>query len=158
MSNYKPRGFREAWTMSSVFVKLGIIAVGLVLFAALLIGGKSWWDNKAYQTREAAREVERQAEEEKRKKDEAEKAQLRIEKERFETIANEATAQRDAYKQLAQSRRADRALVVKELEAVEADYAKRKKEVEAASGTMSDSELRDELCRRFRARGIPCPE
>lgn len=152
------RGFREGWQTSSVFVKLAIIAIVLVVLGMLVVGGMSWFQSRAYEKREAAREIERQAEEEKRTKDEAEKAQLRIEKAQFETRATEAEAERDVYKQLATARRADRAFIAKELGALEVEYAKRKQDVEATTSSLSDLQLRDELCKRFRDQGKPCPE
>lgn len=140
------RTFREGWQQSSVLVKLGLIAVGLIVLAMLAVGGRSWWQNRAYEKREAQREEERQ-------QLETEKAQLQIEKQQALTRAAESEAQRDIYKQVAESKRSDRAQTVKELEQIEQQHQEHKAQVEAAGGAMSDDELRRELCARLAARG-----
>ncbi len=130
------------------------IGVGLALL--LLIGGTigitRHFENKAAAEKEQKRVEERQQEE-------TEKAQLRIEKMQQETRAAEAEAQRDAYKQVAESKRADTVKIVRELEQVERDHEKHKAEVEAVGGSMSDDELRRELCERLAKRPgyKPCP-
>jgi len=142
------------WKTSSIAAKLAVVAAPLVIVAILIIGTiglVSHYKDSAYQKREAQREAERGQMED-------EKAQLRLEKQKALTEAAEATAQRDIYKQVAESKRNDRAQTVKELEAIETEHAQHKAEVEAAGGTMSDSELADELCKRLAARGYPpCP-
>ena len=140
------RGFREAWTTSSVFIKLGVIAVVAIALLLIIAGTSAWISNRSYEKREAARAAERQ-------QMEADKAQLQAEKQRALTEAADANARADTYKQVAESKRTDRARTVKELEQVEAEHQQHKAEVEASGGTMSDAELRDELCRRLAARG-----
>ncbi len=148
------RNLKEGWRTSSLPIKTGVIAVAL-LVVVLVIGGTigivSHFKDKAYQKREAQAEADR-------KNDEQEKQQLRIEKKEQETIAAEATAQRDAYKQVAESKRADKVKTIKELEQIEADHRKHKADAENAGNTLSDAELRAELCRKLAARGYPpCP-
>lgn len=140
------RTFREGWQQSSVLVKLGLIAVGLIVLAMLAVGGRSWWQNRAYEKREAQREAERQ-------QLETEKTALRAEKDKALLEAADANARADAYKEVAETKRTDRAQTVKELEQIEQQHQEHKAQIEAAGGAMSDDELRRELCARLAARG-----
>lgn len=138
----------------SLAAKIGI-GLGVLLVLMLLIGGAigivGSLKDRAYQKREAKREEERQ-------QLESEKATLQAEKQRALTEAADANARAETYKQVAESKRSDRKRTIKELEQVERDHEKHKQDVEAAGKTMSDAELRDELCKRLAARGYPpCP-
>lgn len=138
----------EVKTLSPV-AKIGG-AVGILIVLVLLIGGVvglvNHFKDAAYEKREASRVAERQ-------QLEAEKATLQAEKQKALIEAADANARADTYKQVAESKRADRTKTVKELETIEADHAKHKAEAEAAGGTLSDDELRRELCARLAARG-----
>lgn len=140
----------------STFAKIGV-AVAVILVLVLLIGGTVGLVHHFEQA--AANEKEQKAVKQ-RQQDEEDKTKLKIEKAQQETRAAEAEAQRDAYKQVAESKRADRTIVVKELEQVERDHEKHKAEVEATGGTLPDDELRRELCARMAKRPgyKPCPE
>ena len=140
------RGFREAWSTSSVLVKIGIIGAAIIVLIVITVSIKSYVQNRSYERKEAQRAAERV-------QMEAEKTQLQAEKAKALTEAADANARADTYKQVAESKRTDRARTVKELEQVERDHEQHKAEVEASGGSMSDSELRDELCRRLAARG-----
>ena len=145
------RGFREGWRTSSVLVKLGIIAAGLIIIAIIFVAARSYITNRSYEKREAARAAERA-------QMETEKAQLQAEKQKALTEAADANARADTYKQVAESKRADKAQTVKELEQIERDHAQHKAEAEQAGSSLSDDELRRELCARLAARGYPpCP-
>lgn len=135
---------------SSLLAKVGLVA-GLVVLILLIAGGISRYKDAAYEKREAERVAERE-------RDEAEKAQLRVEKQKALTEAAEATAQRDIYKQVAESKRADRVTTIKELEQIEVEHVQRKAGVEASGGSLSDVDLRRALCERMARRGYPpCP-
>jgi len=145
------RTIGEGWRMSSVWVKLGIIATGLIVLAMLLVGGYSYFQSRAYEKREAKREAERV-------QLEAEKDILRAEKTKALNEAAEAKAAAEVYETVADTKRADRTTTVKELEAIEQQHQTRKAEVEAQGGTLSDDELVRALCERMAKRGYPpCP-
>lgn len=145
------RGFREAWSTSSVLVKLGIIGAGLLVLAIALVATRGYIANRSYEKREAARAAEHA-------QMEAEKAALQQEKAKALTEAADANARADTYRTVAESKRADKAKTIKELEAIEAEHQQHKAEVEASGGAMSDDELRRELCARLAKRGYPpCP-
>jgi hypothetical protein len=138
----------------SIAAKIGL-AAGVLVVLLLLIGGAvgivGHFKDAAYQKREAQRETERA-------QLETEKSQLQAEKTKALTDAAESKASADAYKTVAESKRADRSATAKELAQVEADHTKHKQEAEATGNTLGDDELRAELCRRLAARGYPpCP-
>jgi len=148
------RNLVEGWRSSSILVKVGV-AVGALVIVALLIGGTigmvNHFKDAAYQKRETEREAERA-------QLETEKQQLQSEKQKALLDAADANARADTFKQVAESKRGDKAQTVKELERIEAEHAKRKQEAEAAGSSLSDAELRAELCRKLAARGYPpCP-
>ena len=140
------RGFREAWSTSSVIVKAGIIGAGLIVLVIIVLSTKSYIANRSFEKREAARAAERE-------QLEAEKAQLQAEKLKALTEAADANARADTYRTVAESKRADKVQTIKELEAIEAEHTKHKAEAEQRGDSLSDAELRDELCRRLAARG-----
>ncbi len=127
------------------------ICLGAVVLAAATFGIVSHFKDAAYQKRETQREAERA-------QLETEKTTLQAEKQKALTDATEAKAAADVYKQVAETKRTDRAETVKELNQVEVDHAKHKAEAESAGSSLSDDELRRELCTRLAARGYPaCP-
>lgn len=142
-----------AFKSTSIMARVGI-AVAVLAVALLLIGGAagivSHFKDAAYQKREAQREAERT-------QLETEKAALQAEKQKALTDAADANARADTYRQVAESKRTDRAQTVKELSQIEVDHKQQKAEVEASGGSMSDAQLRDELCKRLARRGYkPC--
>lgn len=145
---------RAEWSRSSIVAKSVIVIIPLIVIAIVIMGSvglSNYFHNRSYEKREAERVAERA-------QDEAEKAQLRIEKQKALTEAAEAQAQKEIYKQVAESKRSDRAQTVKELEAIEIEHAQHKAEAEATGNSLSDRELADELCKRLAARGYPpCP-
>lgn len=140
------RTFKEGWQQSSVLVKSGIIAVALLVLLALAIGGRSWWQNHAYEKREAARVAERQAWE-------AEREGYQHELDNLKGKLAEQEASNEALKVVAESKRKDRDEAVAEIDAIEREHAKHKAELEAGGNTISDDELRRELCEMLRSRG-----
>lgn len=145
------RGFREGWRTSSVLVKIGIIAAGLIVVVIIAVSLRTYISNRSYERREAQRAAERAALE-------ADRAALQAEKQKALAEAADANARADTYKQVAESKRADKAQTVKELEQIERDHAQHKAEAEQAGSSLSDDELRRELCARLAARGYPpCP-
>lgn len=138
--------FREGWQQSSVLVKSALIAVALIVLAALAIGGKSWWQNRAYEKREAARVAERE-----QLITERQELQRELERQKGEIAEQEAII--DTLKQVAATKRADRDAAVKDIEKIEAEHAANKQAIEAGGGIVSDSDLKRELCERLRARG-----
>lgn len=138
--------YRMAWQQSSVVVKTGFIAVALLVLLALAIGGKSWWQNRAYEKREAARVAERE-----QLITERQELQRELERQKGEIAEQEAII--DTLKQVAATKRADRDAAVKDIEKIEAEHAANKQAIEAGGGIVSDSDLKRELCERLRARG-----
>ena len=150
-----PLNLRNALNSTSKATRIGLV-VGTVLLLIIAVAVTSGlvgsFKDRAYQKREAERVAERQ-------QDEDEKAQLRVEREKYRIEAAEAGARADAMAEVATSKRADRAQTAKELQQIEQNHQTHKAEVEAAGGTMSDAELRAELCRALARRGFkPCPD
>lgn len=135
--------------MLSPVAKIGA-ALGLVLILVLLIGGTvglvNHFKDAAYEKREVQREAERA-------QLETEKQQVQLEKARAETRAAEAEAAADAYKTVAESKRADRGKTAKELEQIERLHSQKKAEAEATGSQMSDADLRTALCLQLQKRG-----
>lgn len=143
-----------AFKSTSIAARIGMVLAAL-LVVVLLIGATfgivSHFKDAAYQKREAVREAERADLE-------TEKTALQAERQKALTDAAESKAAADVYKQVAETKRTDRAQTVKDLGTIEADHQKHKAEVEAGGGSLSDSELRRLLCERLAARGYkPCP-
>ena len=144
----------SGWKLSSPAAKIGL-AVGALIVLVVLIGATvllvHHFQDAAYQKREEQRQAERQQLED-------EKAQLMAEKQKALLEAADAHARADSYKQVAESKRADKQRTIKELEIIEAEHVKHKQQAEAAGSSLSDSDLRSELCKRLAARGYPpCP-
>lgn len=139
------RGFREAWSTSSVLVKLGIIGAGLIVLIILVISTKSYITNRSYEKREAARATEREARDQQIQ-------QLQQERDALKLQVAELEGRTEATRQVAETKRADRTQTLKELDAIEQDYQRRKTEMEASGGSMPDDELRRRLCERLSKR------
>jgi hypothetical protein len=82
-----------------------------------------------------------------------ERQQLQRELERQKGEIAEQEAIIDTLKQVAAAKRTDRDAAVKDIEKIEAEHAANKQAIEAGGGTVSDSDLKRELCERLRARG-----
>lgn len=144
----------SGWKLSSPAAKIGLVIAMLIVIGALIGGTVAivhHFQDAAYQKREEQRETERQQWAD-------EKKQLELEREQWRTKASEAEAVAEAAKQVATSKRADRVKIIKEIETVEAEHERKKQEAEQAGRTMSDTELVDALCAKFKARGMPCPD
>lgn len=144
--------FREGWQQSSVLVKSGLIAAALVVLLALAIGGKSWFQNRAYEKREAARVAERQAWE-------AEREGYQHELDNLKGKLAEQEASNEALKVVAESKRKDRDEAVKEIENIEQQHEAAKQTV--TDNSIGDAELRAAICKSLCTKGYKlscCPK
>lgn len=141
----------SAWMTRKRLIYAGLILVGLFVLMFAVLSLISYVRTSAYNEREAERVAEREAWAKERQA-------LTSEREKYRIEAAEANAMAEAMAQVAEAKRTDRAAVVKELEQIETSHQQRKAELEATTSSLSDTALADELCRRMRARGYPCPE
>lgn len=125
--------------------KLIAALLGLTVVAALIYGTVNYFRSDF-----AEREQERQTE---RAAFAAEKAPLVAERDQLRGRVQELEAMNQALATVAESKRADRATTVKELEQIENEHIQKKAEAEASGSALSDTELQRALCLSLAKRG-----